>query len=189
MSKRIVVGVDEVGRGPLAGPVITAAVVLTVQLEGLADSKRLSPRRRERLFPLIKTHGRVALGAASVREIDQLNILHASLLAMRRAVVRLALDPDLVLVDGNKSPAMPWPVQCVVGGDARVPEISAASIIAKVIRDRLMAALDRRYPGYGWAKNAGYPTVAHRRALIDVGVTRHHRRSFAPVKRALSSVS
>jgi len=183
LSKPLVVGVDEVGRGPLAGPVITAAVVLASPLPGLADSKRLSIRQRERLVPLILACGRVALGAASVREIDRLNILNASLLAMQRAVFRLGIDPDLVLVDGNRAPSMPWPVRCVVGGDAKVAEISAASIIAKVTRDRIMTVLDRRYPGYGWNRNAGYPTAAHRLALAEVGVSTHHRRSFAPVAR------
>ena len=187
MARRLTVGVDEVGRGPLAGPVITAAVILPRAIDGLADSKALSAARRQRLHDTIRERAIVALGAASTADIERHNILHASLLAMRRAVLRLGVEPDEVLVDGNKAPELPWPVRCIVGGDASVPEISAASIVAKVVRDRLMARLDARYPGYGWAANAGYPTAAHRSALRTIGVTRHHRRSFAPVALALSS--
>ena len=175
-----VAGVDEVGRGPLAGPVLAAAVILRRPIEGLADSKQLSAAQREALLPAIRAHGIVAVAAASVEEIERLNILNATLLAMRRAVARLAVRPVEVLVDGNRGPALDCAVRCVVGGDASVPEISAASIVAKVARDRLMARLALRHPGYGWERNAGYGTPEHRRALAALGLTVHHRRGFAP---------
>lgn len=175
-----VAGVDEVGRGPLAGPVLAAAVILHRPVDGLADSKLLPAARREELLRLIRESGVVALGAASVAEIARLNILGATLLAMRRAVTRLAVRPGLVLVDGDRGPALPCEVRCVVGGDATVPEISAASIAAKVARDRLMARLAGRHPGYGWERNAGYGTPEHRRALSALGLTPHHRAGFAP---------
>jgi len=186
---KIVAGVDEVGRGPLAGPVFAAAVILAGPLEGLADSKKLSAKRRSELAVKL-VHDRricIGLGAASVSEIDQLNILQASLLAMARAVQKLRVKPDLALIDGNKAPVLPCPLQTIVGGDALVPAISAASIIAKVTRDRLMSRLDARYPGYGWQRNAGYPTAEHRAALSNLGPTRHHRTSFRPVKACLES--
>ncbi|MEK0085461.1 ribonuclease HII [Benzoatithermus flavus] len=177
---KLVAGVDEVGRGPLAGPVVAAAVILPRPIPGLADSKQLSAKERERLARLVREDAIVALGAASVGEIERLNILGATMLAMRRAVNRLALPPEEVLVDGNRGPALACPVRCVVGGDASVPEISAASIVAKVARDRLMARLARRYEGYGWERNAGYGTAEHRAALERLGLTPHHRRAFAP---------
>jgi ribonuclease HII len=173
-------GVDEVGRGPLAGPVLAAAVILRRPVEGLADSKQLSALQRQRLHDLIRERAVVAIAAASVREIERHNILGATLLAMRRAVGRLSLRPTEVLVDGNRGPALDIAVRCVVGGDALVPEISAASIVAKVVRDRLMARLARRHPGYGWERNAGYGTAEHRQALARLGLTCHHRRGFAP---------
>lgn len=176
----LMAGVDEVGRGPLAGPVVAAAVILTAPVEGLADSKLLTAARREDLCRLIRSRGIVAVAAASVEEIERLNILGASLLAMRRAVERLAVRPAQVLVDGDRGPALDCAMRCVVGGDAIVPEISAASIVAKVLRDRLMAQLSRRHPGYGWERNAGYGTPEHRRALARLGLTPHHRRGFAP---------
>lgn len=181
---RIIVGIDEVGRGPLAGPVMAAAVVLLKPMAGLADSKTLSPKRREVLANALSQseNALIGLGAASVGEIDKLNILGATMLAMQRAVARLPIRPDLALVDGNRTPALPIPAHAVVGGDRQVPAIAAASIVAKVTRDRLMVRLDRRYPGYGWAKNAGYPTAEHRRALDHLGINRHHRLSFGPVK-------
>lgn len=180
-------GVDEVGRGPLAGPVVAAAVILRGSVDGLADSKQLSARQRERLCALIRERAVVAVAAASVREIERVNILGATLLAMQRAVARLTLAPEEVLVDGNRGPELPLPVRCIVGGDASVPEISAASIVAKVLRDRLMARLAQRYPGYGWERNAGYGTAEHRAALARLGITCHHRRGFAPCAELLAA--
>jgi ribonuclease HII len=175
-----VAGVDEVGRGPLAGPVVVAAVILRRPLAGLADSKQLSEARRRELDAAIRANAHVALAAASVAEIERFNILGATMLAMRRAVLRLGVRPSLVLVDGNRPPRLDLPVRCVVGGDATVPEISAASIVAKVARDALMVRLARRHPGYGWERNAGYGTPEHLAALRRLGVNCHHRKSFAP---------
>ena len=191
------VGIDEVGRGPLAGPVFAAAVHLPRAIAGIADSKTLAPARREALASLIRDEACWALGAASVAEIDRLNILRASHLAMRRAMRRLVLllpaEPDEVLVDGPLDPglgcATSCPTRCIVGGDATVPEIGAASIIAKVARDRLLARLGRRHPAYGFERHAGYPTAAHRAALALVGACAHHRRSFAPVRLVLEAAS
>lgn len=182
---RLIAGVDEVGRGPLAGPVVAAAVILLRPLEGLADSKVLSAAQREQLAAALWAAARIGVGAASVDEIDRINILQASLLAMRRAVLRLGCLPDLALIDGNRAPELPCPSETVVGGDAQVPAISAASIVAKVTRDRLMHRLAGRYPGYGWETNVGYATAAHRAALWRLGPSRHHRRSFAPVQGSL----
>jgi ribonuclease HII len=179
---RLVAGVDEVGRGPLAGPVVAAAVILVRPLRGLADSKTLCAEERERLAGLMRARARIGIGAASVAEIDRINILQASLLAMRRAVLRLGCLPDLALIDGKHAPELPCPVQTIVDGDALVPAISAASIVAKVTRDRLMRRLAVRYPGYGWETNVGYATSAHRAAIWQLGVCCHHRRSFAPVQ-------
>jgi len=181
-------GVDEAGRGPLAGPVVAAAVILhpAAVPAGVADSKRLSPARRERLARELRDGPHViGLGQASVAEIDRLNILHAAMLAMRRAVEALAELPGHVLVDGNRCPELSVPVEAVVGGDASVPAISAASIIAKVERDRLMLAMEDEFPGYGFAGHKGYPTADHMAALVELGPCIHHRRSFAPVKRLL----
>jgi len=185
-------GVDEVGRGPLAGPVVAAAVILDPRrpVEGLRDSKKLTARRREILDEQIREQALAwALGRAEVHEIDRINILQASLLAMQRAVAGLALAPELVLVDGNRCPDLNYPSQAVVRGDSLVPAISAASIIAKVSRDREMVELDRRYPGYGLAKHKGYPSKAHLEALQVLGVTPVHRRSYAPVRRALDAAA
>jgi ribonuclease HII len=181
---RIVAGIDEVGRGPLAGPVMAAAVVLLQPMAGLADSKTLTAKRRERLAEALERSddALIGLGAASTREIDELNILGATMLAMQRAVARLPVRPDLALIDGNRTPDLPCPASAVVGGDREVPAIAAASIVAKVTRDKMMTRLDQRYPGYGWSRNAGYPTAEHRRALRQLGVSRHHRLSFGPVK-------
>jgi ribonuclease HII len=182
---RLIAGVDEVGRGPLAGPVVAAAVILLRPLRGLADSKTLCAEERERLAGLVCARARIGIGAASVAEIDRINILQASLLAMRRAVLRLGCLPDLALIDGKHAPDLPCPVETIVDGDALVPAISAASIVAKVTRDRLMRRLAARYPGYGWETNVGYATSAHRAALWQLGACCHHRRSFAAVQGTL----
>jgi len=185
---RVVCGVDEVGRGPLAGPVVAAAVVLDParRIEGLADSKKLTPARREALFHEIREKAVAwSLGRAEVEEIDRINILQASLLAMQRAVEALSLDVDHALVDGNRLPKLPCSAEAIVGGDGIEPCISAASIVAKVSRDREMVQLDRRYPGYGLARHKGYPTRQHLEALRALGVTEIHRRSFAPVRKLL----
>ncbi len=186
--RKLIAGVDEVGRGPLAGPVVAAAVILdeTRPIEGLADSKVLSATRREELAHLIRERALCwALGRAEVEEIDQLNILRASLLAMKRAVEALSLPPELVLVDGNQAPELGYPVQTIVRGDALVPAISAASILAKVARDAEMCELDRRFPGYDFSRHKGYPTSMHIDALKKLGICPIHRRSFAPVRQLL----
>lgn len=185
----LVAGVDEVGRGPLAGPVVAAAVILDPArpIEGLADSKKLSEARRDALAPIIQERALAwALGRAEVEEIDRINILQASLLAMRRAVLALSTAPEFALIDGNRCPELPCPSEAVVKGDSRVAAISAASIIAKVARDREMVELDAQYPGYGLAGHKGYPSPAHLAALERLGVTPIHRRSFGPVRRLLS---
>jgi len=183
---KLVAGVDEVGRGPLAGPVVAAAVILDPArpIDGLADSKTLSEKRRGLLAAQIHERALAwSLGRAEVEEIDRINILRASLLAMQRAVAALAQEPELVLVDGNRCPALACPVRAVVKGDALVPAISAASIVAKVSRDREMVELDALYPGYGLAQHKGYPSRMHLEALQRLGVSPVHRRSYAPVKR------
>lgn len=185
---RLIAGVDEVGRGPLAGPVVAAAVILDPHkpIAGLADSKQLTERQRERLAELIREHALAwALGRAEVAEIDRINILQASLLAMQRAVEALSISPHQALVDGNRLPRLSCPAQAIVGGDRTVAAISAASIIAKVARDREMVELDGVHPGYGLAQHKGYPTKQHIQALQLLGVTPLHRRSFGPVKRIL----
>ncbi len=184
----ILAGVDEAGRGPLAGPVVAAAVILgeSCSILGLADSKTLSAPRREALASEIREHASAwALGMASVEEIDQMNILQATLLAMQRAVQGLGTAPDLVLVDGNRAPRLSCPVRTVVRGDATIQSISAASILAKVARDAILQGLDAEYPGYGFAFHKGYPTAAHRQALRELGPSPVHRRSFAPVRQWL----
>jgi ribonuclease HII len=188
-----VAGLDEVGRGPLAGPVVAAAVVFPGGLpDSLAalidDSKKLSPAAREVVCDALVASGLAEIGvaAASVAEIERLNILGASLLAMRRAVLRLPSPPDFALVDGNRSPSLACPVRCVVGGDALCLTIAAASVIAKVVRDRAMARLHVRFPEYGWASNAGYGTPLHRSALRRLGPTPHHRRAFGTVRALLA---
>ena len=188
MTRLLLAGVDEAGRGPLAGPVVAAAVILDPSrpIEGLADSKKLSPGRRATLAERIRADALAwALGRAEVEEIDRINILQASLLAMSRAVAALGVAPARVQVDGNRCPVLAWPVEAVVGGDGRVPAIGAASILAKVARDRELERLDREYPGYGLARHKGYPTAAHLEALGRLGVSAIHRRSFAPVRRLL----
>lgn len=185
---RFVAGVDEVGRGPLAGPVSAAAVILDVTRipDGLNDSKQLSAKRRAELAVQIMETADWCVAHASVEEVDRLNILQASHLAMCRAVQGLRQRPCLALVDGNRLPRdLPVPGQAVVKGDARSASIAAASIIAKLLRDRIMVDLAQQHPGYGWDVNAGYPTKQHRQALLDLGVTPHHRRSFGPVHKIL----
>ena len=184
-NSAVIAGVDEVGRGPLAGPVVAAAVVLNPDDEviGLADSKVLKPAEREHLCGEVKRRAVAwALGRAEVDEIDELNILQASLLAMRRAVLALGLTPRIVLVDGKQLPELDMSARAVVRGDAKVTSISAASIIAKVARDAEMVELGTRYPEYGFAQHKGYPTRMHLDALMRYGVTPVHRRSFAPVR-------
>lgn len=184
----LIAGVDEVGRGPLVGAVVTAAVILDPArpIVGLADSKKLSEKKRLALFDEIKEKALAwSLGRAEPHEIDELNILHATMLAMQRAVAGLPITPEFALIDGNRCPALPMPAQAVVKGDSKVAEISAASILAKVTRDREMAELDAQYPQYGFAKHKGYPTADHLRLLAEHGAIAEHRRSFAPVKRAL----
>jgi ribonuclease HII len=181
-------GVDEVGRGPLAGDVVTAAVILPPShpIEGLADSKALTARQRENLYQDIISHARCwCIGRASVQEIDRYNILQATLMAMRRAVLGLKITPDYVAVDGNRLPQWEFAGEAVVKGDGRVEVISAASILAKVVRDREMLAMDAKYPGYGFQKNKGYGTAQHLEALQRLGPTPIHRRTFAPVRNEL----
>ncbi|ADT86273.1 ribonuclease HII [Vibrio furnissii] len=184
----LIAGVDEVGRGPLVGDVVTAAVILDPNhpIEGLNDSKKLSEKKRLALLPEIQQKALAwSVGRCSPQEIDELNIFQATMLAMQRAVDGLAIKPDLVLVDGNKIPSLPMDAQAVVKGDLRVAQISAASIIAKVVRDQEMEELDKVYPQFGFAKHKGYPTKAHFEAIEQHGVIDQHRRSFGPVKRVL----
>ena len=184
----LLAGVDEAGRGPLAGPVVAAAVILDDlhPIRGLADSKTLSPRRREALFDEIRARALCCcIASASAQEIDQLNILQATLLAMRRAVEGLRLLPLRVVVDGNRVPVLRMPVAAVVKGDAKLAAISAASILAKVHRDRLCLELEGRFPGYGFAGHKGYPTAEHLAALQRQGPCAEHRLSFAPVRAAV----
>lgn len=183
-----VAGVDEVGRGPLCGPVTAAAVILDPARipPGIGDSKTLSLAKREWLFAAIMEVAQVCVAHASVEEIDRLNILQASHLAMERALAGLRQVPGLALVDGNRLPKnLPCPGQAVVKGDAKSLSIAAASIVAKVTRDRLMVDLAQQHPGYGWDRNAGYPTKDHLAALLNLGVTPHHRRSFKPIHNIL----
>lgn len=185
----LLAGVDEVGRGPLVGAVVTAAVILDPArpIEGLADSKKLTERRRQTLALEIREKALCwALGRAEPAEIDELNILHATMLAMQRAVAALSIQPTEVLIDGNRCPLLPMPSQAVIKGDATVAAISAASILAKVARDQEMTLLDQQHPGYGFAKHKGYPTAEHLDALRRLGPLPEHRRSFAPVRTLLT---
>jgi len=187
-SGKSVAGVDEVGRGPLAGPVVTAAVILPSQydLPGLTDSKKLSATRRESLAIEIRKQAiSWAIAEASIEEIDEINILQATMLAMQRAVASLEIEPNEVLVDGNRAPKFAMPARAIVGGDGIEPCISAASIIAKVHRDQMMKQYAVEYPNYGWQSNSGYPTKQHLNALEEFGVTPYHRRSFGPVAKLL----
>jgi len=184
----LIAGVDEVGRGPLVGDVVTAAVILDAHnpISGLTDSKKLSEKKLQFLFEQIQERALcIAVGRASAQEIDDLNILHATMLAMQRAVAGLSIQPEFVFIDGNRCPALNMPCEAVIKGDLRVAEISAASIIAKVTRDREMFELDKRYPDYGFAKHKGYPTKAHFHALAQFGVIPEYRKSFKPVKKVL----
>ncbi len=182
-----VAGIDEAGRGPWAGPVVAAAVILERRRmpTGINDSKKLPALQREILFEAITKHCRHGIGVASVEEIDTLNILGATKLAMQRAVSMLSPLPDIALVDGNSDPSLPCPAKLVIGGDALCMSIAAASILAKVTRDRLMRELAVECPGYGWEHNAGYGTECHQQALARLGVTPYHRRSFRPIQELL----
>lgn len=185
----LLAGVDEVGRGPLAGDVVTAAVILDPNkpIAGLADSKKLTEKKREFLFELIIENAlSYSIARCSVDEIDQINILQASLLAMKRAVQTLPVQPEYVAVDGNKIPEWDYPSEAVIKGDDRVAQIAAASILAKVTRDRELVAFDQQYPEYGFAKHKGYPTKLHLQALAEHGICPEHRRSFAPVKKIIA---
>jgi len=186
-----IAGVDEAGRGPLAGPVVAAAVILpaTYQLLHLNDSKKLTEKKREILFEEIKSVAiAYAIAEASVEEIDRLNILQASLLAMHRAVTALSIQPDKVLVDGNQLPKWTYQSEAIIQGDSLVPAISAASILAKVTRDRMMVHLHESHPEYDFLRHKGYPTKTHMMALKEHGASPHHRRSFAPVRDVLVSI-
>ncbi|MGH6932621.1 MAG: ribonuclease HII [Dongiaceae bacterium] len=184
---RPVAGIDEAGRGPWAGPVLAAAVILDERTLPAAlaaridDSKALTAAARAELFALLPMYALIGVGQASVAEIDQFNILRATLLAMTRAVEKLPVAPAAALVDGNRAPPLACPVLTVIRGDSRSLSISAASIVAKVTRDQLMGQLARRHPGYGWERNAGYGTALHKQGLVRLGITPHHRRSFRPI--------
>ena len=191
LVEELVAGVDEVGRGPLCGPVVTAAVILDPlrPIVGLNDSKKLSEAKREALYEEICEKALAwCIARAEVEEIDRFNILHATMLAMQRAVEGLSVTPKLVLIDGNRCPKLGVPSAPVIQGDAKVPAIAAASILAKVSRDREMQAFDLIYPGYGMGAHKGYPTPFHLEALQRLGATPIHRRSFEPVRRALEQV-
>ncbi len=191
----VVAGIDEAGRGPWAGPVVAAAVILNTQtlpselINGLDDSKKLSKKRREALFALLPAHASIGVGLAEPAEIDQINILQATLAAMARALddltARCDVVPDHALVDGNQVPPVRCAVSCIVKGDGKSLSIAAASIVAKVSRDRLMTELARHHPGYGWERNAGYGTAEHQAALARLGVTSQHRKSFKPIIKML----
>ena len=189
-----VAGIDEAGRGPWAGPVVAAAVVLNQSKMpdelrfGIKDSKVISSAKRERLFSLLRLHTEIGVGRAEVTEIDETNILNATFMAMRRALQALSISVDIALVDGNQAPNLPCKVETLVKGDALSLSIAAASIVAKVHRDREMAMLAKTFPGYGWEKNAGYGTKEHREALARIGVTPHHRKTFSPVAKIISKI-
>lgn len=187
----VVAGVDEAGRGPLAGPVVAAAVILDRRRipKGIGDSKVLTAKSRERLHDELMTCAAVGVGEASVEEIDRINILRASHLAMERAVAALPTPPELVIVDGNMAPRWSWRCETLIGGDALCVSIAAASIVAKVVRDRQMRALHEAHPEYEWASNMGYGTLTHRTALVRFGPTPHHRRTFAPVAQLISALA
>ena len=187
-----VAGIDEAGRGPWAGPVVAAAVVLNQSKMpdelrfGIKDSKVISSAKRERLFSLLRLYAEIGVGRAEVTEIDETNILSATFMAMERALQALSISVDIALVDGNQTPNLPCKVETLVKGDSLSLSIAAASIVAKVHRDREMAMLAKTFPGYGWEKNAGYGTKEHREALARIGVTPHHRKTFSPVAKIIS---
>ena len=189
MKKLITAGVDEVGRGCLAGPVVSAAVILKkgINLKLLKDSKKITFRKRENISKHIKENSYFAIGLATVEEILKLNILHASLLSMKRAINQLIIKPDITLIDGNFAPAGIKNYRTIINGDAKVKAISAASIIAKVYRDRLMIKLSKKFSNYAWDRNFGYGTKAHLKGLKKFGITAHHRKGFKPVHKILSS--
>ncbi len=185
MERKLIAGVDEVGRGPLAGPVVAAAVILKVDfhIPGLRDSKKLSEKKRALFYDLIMDNAlAVSIAQVTVEEIDRLNIHNASLLAMERAIKSLPVEPELVMVDGKYPPQTPYPTETIIGGDDLVPSISAASVMAKVTRDRMMISMGAAYPGYGFEKHKGYGTHQHIEALKQLGITEHHRKSFSPVQ-------
>ena len=180
----VVAGIDEAGCGPWAGPVVAAAVILNPnkRIRHVVDSKKLAAEEREELYHSILSHAHATTGIASVAEIDTLNILEANKLAMCRAFAALGIMPEMALIDGNRKPSIPCEVKMVIGGDESCMSIAAASIVAKVTRDRIMKGLAEEYPGYGWERNAGYGTAFHQKALAELGVTKHHRRSFRPIR-------
>lgn len=185
----IVAGVDEAGRGPWAGPVVAAAVIIDKNNipDGINDSKKLSDKKREIIFAQLQEVAQIGVGIVSVEEIDRMNILQASMLAMQKAIADLPSKPEMALIDGNKCPELPCPAKFVIKGDSISTSIAAASIIAKVTRDRIMRELAIEYPYYAWEKNAGYGTAAHQLGLADKGVTKHHRKSFKPIAKILES--
>ena len=181
---KAIAGVDEVGRGCIAGPVTAAAVILNPQKipSGLNDSKKLSLKNREKIFQSIQDTCTFCVAHSSVEEIDQINILQAALLSMKRAILGLRIKPDFVLIDGNKNPeGLASNFETIIKGDSKSLSIAAASIVAKITRDRFMSCLDKEFPGYNWSQNAGYPTKMHKSAILDIGITPYHRRSFKPV--------
>ena len=181
---KAIAGVDEVGRGCIAGPVTAAAVILNPQKipSGLNDSKKLNLKNREKIFQSIQDTCTFCVAHSSVEEIDQINILQAALLSMKRAILGLRIKPDFVLIDGNKNPeGLEINFETIIKGDSKSLSIAAASIVAKITRDRIMSRLDKEFPGYNWSQNAGYPTKMHKSAILDIGITPYHRRSFKPV--------